>query len=86
MDRGALRGRSDEWLTQLLRRCVTAGLVDFTTGDKPMVELTPAGAALKVAAAGLLDDERERVRLVQQAQLTFWSFLIGRVGEDAAAK
>ena len=29
---GALRGHSEEWLTRLLRRCVTAGWVDFTTG------------------------------------------------------
>ncbi|MBK9406700.1 MAG: ATP-dependent DNA helicase RecQ [Gemmatimonadetes bacterium] len=40
---GALRGRSEEWITALLRRCVTAGWVDFTGGDRPMVALTPAG-------------------------------------------
>lgn len=40
---GALKGRSEEWITALLRRCVTAGWVDFTGGDRPMVALTPAG-------------------------------------------
>ncbi|HSA56398.1 MAG TPA: ATP-dependent DNA helicase RecQ [Gemmatimonadaceae bacterium] len=40
---GALAGRSEEWLLSLLRRCVTAGWVDFTTGDRPVVLLTPAG-------------------------------------------
>ncbi len=40
---GALKGHGDEWLTRLLRRCVTAGFVDFTPGDKPVVLLTDAG-------------------------------------------
>lgn len=43
---GALRGKSEEWLQSLLRRCVTAGWVDFTSGDRPMVLLTPAGKAV----------------------------------------
>ncbi len=43
---GALRGRSEEWITALLRRCVTAGWVDFTGGDRPMVALTHAGKAV----------------------------------------
>lgn len=40
---GVLRGKSEEWITALLRRCVTAGWVDFTGGDRPMVALTEAG-------------------------------------------
>ena len=32
--------------TQLLRRCVTAGWVDFTPGDQPVVLLTDAGRAV----------------------------------------
>ncbi len=40
---GVLRGKSEEWITALLRRCVTAGWVDFTGGDRPMVALTQAG-------------------------------------------
>lgn len=43
---GALRGRTEEWLVGLLRRCVTAGWVDFTTGDRPLVVLTPAGKSV----------------------------------------
>jgi ATP-dependent DNA helicase RecQ len=46
---GALRGRSEEWLTRLLRRCVTAGWVDFTGGDRPLIVLTPAGRAVMKA-------------------------------------
>ncbi|MFP5355083.1 MAG: RecQ family ATP-dependent DNA helicase [Gemmatimonadota bacterium] len=43
---GALRGKSEEWITALLRRCVTAGWVDFTGGDRPMVALTAAGKGI----------------------------------------
>ncbi len=43
---GALREHGEPWLTQLLRRCVTAGWVDFTPGDKPIVLLTSAGRAV----------------------------------------
>ncbi|ODT03161.1 MAG: recombinase RecQ [Gemmatimonadetes bacterium SCN 70-22] len=43
---GALRGRSESWITALLRRCVTAGWVDFTGGDRPMLALTHAGKAV----------------------------------------
>ena len=43
---GALRNRPEPWLTQLLRRCVTAGWVDFTPGEKPLVFLTPSGRAV----------------------------------------
>jgi len=43
---GALRDHSEAWLTQLLRRCVTAGWVDFTPGDKPIAILTRSGRAV----------------------------------------
>jgi ATP-dependent DNA helicase RecQ len=43
---GTLKGKSDDWLMALLRRLVTAGWVDFTTGDRPMVLLTAAGKAV----------------------------------------
>ncbi len=46
---GALKGKQEEWLTALLRRCVTAGWVDFTGGDRPVVLLTPAGKAVLFA-------------------------------------
>jgi len=43
---GTLRERSEEWLTRLLRRCVTAGWVDFHGGDRPVVVLTEEGEAV----------------------------------------
>jgi len=43
---GALKEHSDIWLTRLLRRCVTAGWVDFVGGDRPMVVLTEEGASV----------------------------------------
>jgi len=43
---GALREHPEPWLTQLIRRCVTAGWVDFTPGDRPLVLLTPSGRAV----------------------------------------
>jgi ATP-dependent DNA helicase RecQ len=43
---GALRGHPEPWLTHLLRRCVTAGWVDFTPGEKPVVVLTRSGRAV----------------------------------------
>ena len=43
---GVLKGESEEWLTRLLRRLVTAGLVVFTGEDRPIVLLTEAGRAV----------------------------------------
>lgn len=43
---GALRERSEDWLSRLLRRCVTAGFADFTAGDRPVALLTEAGRAV----------------------------------------
>jgi ATP-dependent DNA helicase RecQ len=40
---GALADRKEEWIVRLLRRCVTAGWVDFTGGDRPIVVLTESG-------------------------------------------
>jgi len=40
---GVLAERRAEWLTRLLRRCVTAGLVGFEGEDRPVVVLTDAG-------------------------------------------
>lgn len=40
---GALAWKNEEWLLALLRRCVTAGWIDFTTDERPVVLLTPAG-------------------------------------------
>jgi len=46
---GALKEKNEEWLMALLRRCVTAGWVDFTPGERPMVLLTPAGKTVLFA-------------------------------------
>jgi ATP-dependent DNA helicase RecQ len=43
---GILRGHSEDWLTRLLRRCVTAGWVDFIGLDRPMVALTKEGVTV----------------------------------------
>ncbi len=43
---GALRDQSEVWITRLLRRCVTAGWVDFVGGDRPMLVLTREGVAV----------------------------------------
>jgi ATP-dependent DNA helicase RecQ len=41
---GALKEESEVWLTRLLRRCITAGWIDFEGGDRPVVVLTEEGA------------------------------------------
>ena len=43
---GALAGESEVWLLRVLRRCVTAGWVDFEGGDRPVAVLTEAGGAV----------------------------------------
>ena len=43
---GILAERSEDWLLRLLRRCVTAGWVDFSGGDRPVVVLSEDGAAV----------------------------------------
>ena len=40
---GVLSGRAEEWILTLLRRCVTAGWVDFQGGDRPVVVVTDEG-------------------------------------------
>lgn len=43
---GILAERSEVWLTRLLRRCVTAGWVDFDGGDRPVAVLSELGRAV----------------------------------------
>ncbi len=43
---GNLREHSEEWLLRLLRRCVGAGWVSFSGGDRPVVLLTDDGRAV----------------------------------------
>jgi ATP-dependent DNA helicase RecQ len=43
---GILSDCEEEWLLHLLRRCVTAGWVDFHGGDRPVAVLTEDGVAV----------------------------------------
>jgi len=43
---GALADRSEAWVTKLLRRCITAGWVDFFGDERPVVHLTEIGKAV----------------------------------------
>jgi ATP-dependent DNA helicase RecQ len=43
---GNLKEYPEEWLLTLFRRCVTAGWVSFTGGDRPVVVLTDEGRAV----------------------------------------
>jgi ATP-dependent DNA helicase RecQ len=40
---GVLAEHTEDWLLRLLRRCVTAGWIDFRGGDRPVVVLTDEG-------------------------------------------
>ena len=40
---GSLKEHAEKWLLQLLRRCVTAGWIDFFGGERPVVILTEEG-------------------------------------------
>ncbi len=58
---GILSDRSEQWLMRLLRRCVTAGWVDFHGSDRPVAVLTESGRAVMKAerpARLLLPPER----------------------------
>jgi ATP-dependent DNA helicase RecQ len=46
---GVLKEHPEPWLLRLLRRCVTAGWVDFEGGDRPVVVLTESGRAVMKA-------------------------------------
>jgi ATP-dependent DNA helicase RecQ len=43
---GNLREHSEAWLLRVLRRCVAAGWVSFSGGDRPVVHLTTEGRAV----------------------------------------
>lgn len=40
---GVLKAYSEEWLTKLLRRCMTAGWLGFTKDERPLIRLTLEG-------------------------------------------
>ena len=46
---GVLREHPEAWLLKLLRRFVTAGWVEMSEGDRPVVRLTAAGTAVMKA-------------------------------------
>src|SRR4029079_11929335 len=60
---GCLREHTEPWLQRVLRRCVTAGWVDLSAGDRPVVILTEAGRAVMKGerAAPLLTPTAEHV-------------------------
>ncbi len=47
---GALSAHPEAWLLRLLRRCVTAGFVDFEGTERPVAVLTEEGGAVMRAA------------------------------------
>jgi ATP-dependent DNA helicase RecQ len=47
---GNLREHPEEWLLRLLRRCVAAGWIGFSGGDRPVVLLTEEGRAVMKGA------------------------------------
>jgi ATP-dependent DNA helicase RecQ len=69
---GILADRDEEWVTRLLRRCVSAGWVDFHGHDHPVLLLTPQGDAvmkgLSPARILLPSDERARPKAAASAE------------------
>jgi len=62
---GVLADRRPEWIIALLRRCVTAGWVSFTTGERPLAVLTREGGEVmygRKPARILLPPERSRTQ------------------------
>jgi ATP-dependent DNA helicase RecQ len=83
---GILAERSETWLTKLLRRCVTAGWVDFDGGDRPVAVLTESGAAVmrgERAARLLLPQDKGAPPRVETAQSP--GFVVRRRGERSGA-
>ena len=75
---GILSDRSAEWCLALLRRLVTAGLIDLTTTDRPVPYITPAG--LKVMRG------EEPARVMLPAAMKAKRGARGEGSEKAAAK
>src|SRR5690606_22910567 len=46
---GALQEFPEAWVKKLLHRCIAAGWVEFTPGDRPLAVLTEAGRAVMMA-------------------------------------
>ena len=66
---GVLADRTEGWIVKLLRRCATAGWIDFSASEHPVVFLTDDGKAVMQgtrAARMLLPSAVERERLPRQ--------------------
>ncbi len=61
---GVLNDRSEDWISRLIRRCVSAGWVDFRGGDRPVVVLTAEGNDV------MLQKREARLLLPPEALLT----------------
>jgi ATP-dependent DNA helicase RecQ len=85
---GILSERSEIWLTRLLRRCVTAGWVDFTGGDRPVAVLTDVGGAImrgERPARLLLPPEKGATpRSARQAAASSPGFVVRRRSDGGA--
>lgn len=46
---GALADYGEDWIKKLLHRCVAAGWVEYTPGDRPLAVLTDTGRAVMMA-------------------------------------
>ncbi|MBW2499310.1 MAG: ATP-dependent DNA helicase RecQ [Deltaproteobacteria bacterium] len=86
---GVLSDHSERWLTRLLRRCVTAGWVDFEGGDRPVVVLTPSGISVMRGERSvrllLPPGEPAATRGGGQTASRERSFLVRRKGRNAQA-
>lgn len=86
---GILAEHGESWLTKVLRRCVTAGWVDFWGGDRPVAILTETGVAVmrgEREARLLLPPEKGRSLEVSRgnSDRSDRSFVIRRRGRDSS--
>ena len=82
---GILEDRAESWLTKVLRRCVTAGWVDFWGGDRPVAILTEAGVAVmrgERAVRLLLPSEKNGLSRVTGESESRRGFVVRRKGES----
>jgi ATP-dependent DNA helicase RecQ len=86
---GCLREHSFDWLVRLLRRCVTAGWIDFRGLDRPVIALTDSGRAVmrgERAARMILPSQlRPRTPIDSRSHRGSRSRKPDEVGLDAAA-
>jgi ATP-dependent DNA helicase RecQ len=75
---GVLAGHTEEWLLRLLRRCVSAGFVDFAGGERPVAILTEEGGAVMRA-------ERPARLLLPPLRAARAPLAAGRVSRGGAA-